>query len=162
MTKQIFLDTETTDLNPNQGNITEIGYVYRVSGKIKKKRLIKGTERHIYEEFIKDLENLVDRYDQNDKLYLIGYNVRFDEDWLRAMFRRNGNQFFGSYFFNPSIDVMQIAGNYFMGKRNRPENFKLMTLLKYFKVPFQENKLHSALYDAEKTKDLYNILKKKK
>jgi DNA polymerase III epsilon subunit-like protein len=161
LSKQLFLDVETTDLNPILGNIKELGYIYRLNGKIKKRKLYKGTERKIYTSFLSDLDSMVDRYDVNDKLHLIGYNVRFDEDWLRSMFGRNRNDFYGSYMFNPSIDVMQMAGFYFMNKRKRPENFKLITLLEFFKIPFDANKLHSALYDAEKTKILFDILKNK-
>ena len=162
MVKQLFVDVETTDLNPNLGNITELAFIYRVNGKIKKTKEYKGNEYDIYNAFLRDLDSIIDRYDKDDKLYLIGHNSRFDSEFIRAMFKRNRNEYYGSYFMNIPIDTAHIATEYFMNKRNKPENYKLVTLLKYFKIPFEEGKLHGALYDVRKTKELYNVLKKKK
>jgi DNA polymerase III epsilon subunit-like protein len=77
------------------------------------------------------------------------------------MFRRNRNEYYGSYFMTIPIDTAHIATEYFMNKRKKPENYKLKTLLEFFKIPFLENKLHGALYDVKKTKELYNVLKRK-
>lgn len=162
MNKYIFIDVETTSLDPRNGNITELGFIYQVDGKIKMKKQFKGTEESIYIAFISYLNLFVDRYNPNDKLYFIGHNANFDSEFIREMFRRNHNEFYGAYFFNPSICTLHMAGNYFMGKRDRPINFKLATLLKYFNIPFNEDKLHSALYDATVMRELFKVLKYKK
>lgn len=158
MRKEIFLDLETNQsLDPLTGTITEIGIIYRVNGKVRKKIEIK---EDIYKNLVKFLDSVIDRFNTNDKAYFIAYNAKFDNDFIRQLFLKNNNKFYGSYFYNPVIDIMQIVAYKFMLKDIRPENFKLGTICKYFKIKVEDDKLHSAIYDIEKTKEVYNIIKK--
>lgn len=159
MRKEIFLDLETNNsLDPVTGKLREIGIIYRVNGRIKKEFLIKS---NFYDILLKFLDSIVDKYDKNDKIYFIAYNAKFDSDFIRQLFIQNGNNYYGSYFFNPVIDVMQIAAFKLMNKK-KPENFKLSTVCKHFGLRINESKLHNALYDITLTKDLYNILRRLK
>jgi DNA polymerase-3 subunit epsilon len=155
--KQIFIDLETTGLNPKQDKIKQLAYIYRVNGKIIKKGNFKN---NIYKSFINDLDQFVNKYNKKDKIYLIAYNAKFDSEFLRQLFLNNGNEFFGSYFYNPEICVMNLAAYKLMQKKRHPENFKLSTLCKYFKIKVSEDNLHDALYDITLTKDLFNKLRK--
>lgn len=158
MKKEIFIDVETNrSLDPRTGKITEIGIIYRINGKIKKEVEFKT---NIYKNLIKFLDSIINKYDKEDKAYFIAYNAKFDNDFIRELFNKNNNKFYGSYFHNPVIDVMQIASYKFMIKNRKPINFKLGTLCKYFRIKINDEKLHNALYDIRKTKELYNILKK--
>jgi DNA polymerase III subunit epsilon len=156
--KEIFLDLETNmSLNYKTGTITEIGIVYRVGGKIVKRLEIK---KDIYKALLKFLDSIINKYDKEDKAYFIAYNATFDTNFIRELFLKNGNVFYGSYFRNPSICVMQMAAAHFKGKKDRPENFKLSTVCKFMGIRVIESELHGALYDISITKDLYNKLKK--
>lgn len=158
MRKEIFLDLETNQsLDPITGTITQIGIVYRIDGKIKKELFI---DNNIYKSLITFLDSVINKFKPEDKAYFIAYNSKFDEEFIRQLFIRNGNKFYGSYFYNPSIDVMQIAVYKLMLKNKHPENFKLGTICKYFNVRIDDSKLHNALYDIQKTKELYNKLRK--
>lgn len=164
--KLCFLDIETTGLDHKKNRIWQIAGVIRINGKIKERFNIenKKYESDVYHNFVSGvLRNNVNRFDKNDKMFFIAYNSRFDENFIRSMFDRNNNKFYGSYFYNPSIDVMQMGATYFLKrpKIKRPDNFKLMTLSEYFGIKVKEDKLHDASYDAEITRALYNKLIKK-
>lgn len=154
--KEIFLDLETNQsLDPYTGLITQIGLIYKINGKVKEELFINN---NIYNNLVSCLDKVVDRYDKEDKAYFIAYNSRFDEDFIRQLFLKNNNKYYGSYFYNPSIDIMQMAAFKLMRKNIRPENFKLGTICKHFNINIDETKLHNALYDIQKSKELYNKL----
>lgn len=162
--KICFIDTETTGLDPKKNRIWQIAGTIRVDGKNKKKFNIKNkkSEKALFLEFEKIINQNVDRYNTKDKMFLVAYNSKFDEDFIREMFNRSGNKFYGSYFYNPSICVMKMAAMYFMQRprRKRPDDFKLGTMCRYFKIPVRKSKLHDASYDADITQKLFNKLYK--
>lgn len=161
MKKEMFIDIETNQsLDPKTGSIVELSYIYRVGGKIRGRGEFKGSEASIYKKFLADLDKYVDRYNKDDKMYFIGHNAQFDSNFVREMFLRHKNEFYGAYFFNPPICTMLLAAYKCMRKNVRPENFKLSGLCKAFKIKFKESELHSAAYDIELTKQLYNKLVK--
>lgn len=181
--KLIFLDVETTGDNFSKCAITQIAGIIRINGRIVKRFDIKmkphpgalvnfnlkSSKRHSkdYEtgfiEFRHVLEKYVNPYDPKDKFFMVAYNSNFDESFIRSWFLRNDCKFFGSYFWNPSIDVMQMAQYYLMAKKERHElkNMKLCTVAEYFGVTVQERRLHEATYDALILKDTYNVLNRK-
>lgn len=163
--KLCFIDTETTGLNHYKDRIWQISGRIRIDGKNKETFNItnKRSEKDLYKEFISILNKYVDKFNKSDKLFMVAYNSRFDENFIRSMFDRNKNKFYGSYFYNPSICTMQMASLYFLKrpKIKRPDSFKLSEVCKYFKIPFDDNKAHDALYDSNANQKLYNRLIKK-
>ena len=158
MKKQIFIDIETTGLNPKKDTITQLAYLYFENGKKKATGNLKGAT--IYGSFVKSLDKLVDKFQKGDKMHFVGHNSHFDSDFVRELFVKNGNNFYGSYFYNPVVCTMMVASYKFMLKNKRPEDFTLLGLLNYFKIKVDENKLHDALYDITKTRELYLKLTK--
>lgn len=152
MVKQLFIDVETTPT----GKIRQIGYIYTFEGKIISTGDIKSG--NIYERFITALDKMVDKFNPKDKLYFMAYNASFDTEHVRRMFKDNNNNYYASYFHVPSVDVMQVAAIYLMGKRGQPENFKLGTVAKFMGVEVVNSKLHDGLYDIQITHKLYKIL----
>jgi DNA polymerase III epsilon subunit-like protein len=115
----------------------------------------------VFNQFIDFLNKNCDKFNQNDKLTLCGYNnLHFDNDFLRNWFKENNDNFFGSYFFNSSIDVMSNASQYWMHYRPAFINFKLETIAKSFNINLEENNFHNGLYDIKITLKIFlKILK---
>jgi DNA polymerase-3 subunit epsilon len=118
-------------------------------------------QKDIYEAFLKILEKYVDKFDKTDKFFLIGFNNQaFDNSFLRAFFKQCGDDYFGSWFWSTSPDVMVLATQRLMTVRHLMPNFKLMTVAKFMKVKVEEEKLHDAMYDTYITREIYKLLNK--
>ncbi len=106
----------------------------------------------IYHKIISILGKYVNRFDRTDKFHLCGFNnANFDNNFFRAFFVQNGDNYFGSWFWADSIDVMVLASSIFKSHRKKMANFKLMTVAKHFGIKVEESKLHDAMYDVELT-----------
>lgn len=162
--KICFIDTETTGLNPEKDRIWQISGCVRENGKILTTFDIinKKSEKDLYYKFKDVLNKSVNRFKKEDKMFFVAYNAKFDNDFIRAMFERNEDKFFGSYFFTPYICLMNMTARYFMknSRKIRPDNFKLGSVCRYFKIRVNDNKLHDGLYDIELGRKLYNKLTK--
>lgn len=154
--KLLLIDIETTGLDCKTDSIREIGGIVKIDGKIKKRFLFKT---NIYNNLISILDTYCNKYDKNDKFYFVAYNARFDSDFIRELFLKNGNKFYGSYFNSPFIDVLQLVARKLMGKKKQPENFKLGTIAKYYNIPCNESSFHKADYDIRITNEIYKIVK---
>lgn len=110
----------------------------------------------VYNKLIQLLDKYVNKFDKLDKFNLVGFNIiGFDDPALRRFFERNGNQYYGSYFWYPPIDVMAIYGADWAPYRNRLPNFQLLTVAKAAGVKVDESQLHDGLYDVKITRELF-------
>lgn len=113
----------------------------------------------VYRRFKALLAKYIDPYDKKDKMYLVGYNnAHFDDNFLRAWFAQNGDQYFGSWFHAGSLDVMVLASQYLIERRIKMPNFKLMSVAAEVGIVIDESKLHDANYDIMLTRAVYNIV----
>lgn len=184
--KLLFFDLETTGVNPGRNGIHQISGEIVIDGVSKEqfdfhvqpnpKAIIEeealkvaGVTREqvmayppmsqVYSEFVAMLGKYVDKYDKKDKFFLVGYNnAAFDNQFLRGFFLQNSDQYFGSWFWSNSIDVMVLASAFLMNKRTEMENFKLSTVAKFLGVDVDDKDLHNALYDIALTKAVYDIV----
>ena len=111
--------------------------------------------------FIKIVENYVDRFNKQDKFHFIGYNAKFDDDFVRAWFKKCGDNYYGSWFYWPPLDVANMAGVYLMNRRHEMKNFKLMTVAEFLGIEVDEKKAHDAMYDIEITRQIAKKIWKK-
>ena len=190
MQKEIFIDTETTGFNPIKNGIIEIGGIIRygkvyeefnfnccifaedeitasaleVNGYTEKDIITFPDPLDTYNSFIKLLDKHIDKYNSSDKAYFIGFGAEHDSKFIRAWFDKvTSKPFFGSYFWNPPIDVLTLAAQYVKNKQDRTKltNFKLKSVSDYFEIKLEANeKLHSALTDAKLTMKIYDIVTK--
>lgn len=110
----------------------------------------------VYNQIKTMLSRYVNRYDKYDKFFLVGYNnAPFDNQFFRAFFVQNNDNYFGSYFWSSAIDVMVLAANHLKSTRHTMENFKLKTVANTLGVNVDESKLHDALYDIYLTRAIY-------
>lgn len=186
MKKFIYIDTETTGANPEKHGIWQLAGYVEIDNKIKEKfaynlspfpndlidikaleiggkseQDIKSFENPniVYKEFSDLLKNYVDKFNPKDKLFFVGYNAHFDMNFLRSWFVKNGDNYFGSFFWFPPIDVMQLAANSLINDRHLLPNFKLSTVCNHFGIQLKENEnLHEAETDIRLTFDLYKKL----
>ncbi len=110
----------------------------------------------VYNQIKTMLSRYVNRYDKYDKFFLVGYNnAPFDNQFFRAFFVQNNDNYFGSYFWSSAIDVMVLAANHLKSTRHTMEDFKLKTVANTLGVTVDESKLHDALYDIYLTRAIY-------
>ena len=184
--KILFLDCETTGDDEKDHSIVQLSGIYldgdkkeninwniaprndrtyqeealAIIGKTMDELSDYDTNRVAFVEFRDWLNEKVDRFDRQDKIQIIGYRVSFDEKFLRQFFIDNGDNFYGSYFWNPGIDVMNLAANKLILERPLLSNFKLSTVCKHFGIPVDETRLHDSIYDIELTMALYEEIMK--
>lgn len=187
--KHFFLDVETTGLDINQNEIFQISGIVTDTElnilethdwsfrpftleHIQEDALIKTgmtrdtlanlslTSTEVYSQFIEVLNRHCDRYCKTDKLHFVAYNAKFDADFIRRFFEKNGDPYYGSWFWNPPICVMQAAAWMTMRVRGALPNFKLGTLCECAELGWDEEAAHDASYDIHKTLELYRYLRR--
>lgn len=187
MSKILFLDLETTGLNPRKHGVIQLGGIVEIDGKIEDEfsfsvkpfpgdavdqealNVNKITAEEIekfskpfdvYQQFIEILGRYVDKFNKKDKFFLVGYNVRFDAEFLRSWFKKASDNYFGSRFFTPYLDVMSMAGLALMSERPGMKDFKLSSVGPHF-AKIDESQLHDATYDIRVTREIFTLLRKK-
>lgn len=183
--KYLYLDLETGGLDAEKYPITQVGFILEIDGQIVEKfnetieipesikldpeaTIITGYVREapgqlpdkvVYKKLIGILERYVDVYNPKDKLYLVTYNGHaFDTRFLRKWFLDNGNKWYGSYFWFPSVDLLLLASAFAIGQRHKLGNFKLATVAKSLGIEVDKDKLHDAFYDVELTRAIFKVL----
>lgn len=187
--KHFFLDVETTGLDANHNEIFQISgiltdqnlnvlescdYRFRPFSLecVQEEALIKTgmtleslsnlpmSAREAYVQLIEMMSKHCDKFDKKDKFHFVAYNAKFDVEFIRKFFEKNGDQFFGSWFWNPPICVMQAAAWMTMRVRGALPNFKLGTLCQCAELGWDESAAHDATYDISKTLELFRYLRR--
>ena len=177
--KKLFVDVETTGLDPKRCGIWEIGCILEIDGKVKEKFVWKmnpgkveidqsaidksgitreeldkfDSQEEVFKDFVIFLSDYCDRFNKTDKIFFIGYNSKFDESFVREWFIRNKDNYYGSYFYSNSIDIMTLCSFVTMKLRNEVTNYKLETMCKLFDVELIN--AHKAEDDIKATYELF-------
>jgi DNA polymerase-3 subunit epsilon len=114
-------------------------------------------EAHV--ELCSILARHINKYDKTDKAFLVGYNAQFDADFLRKFFTTAGDNYFGSWFWTPAVDVMSVAAWFIGNNRKNLPNFKLGTVCVAADIEWSEDHAHDAFYDVAKTFELDSFLR---
>ena len=109
--------------------------------------------------FCEFLGEHINRYDKEDKAHFVAYNSGFDEDFVRRFFQRCGDDFYGAWFWTPSLCVMKEVAFILRDHRHKFKNFRLCNVCEFLDIEFdEENEAHDALYDVRKTIEIFNKL----
>ena len=187
--KHFIFDVETTGLDANRHTIIQLGYIRtdlagrRITTLLKMQPVpdadinLKALETSstslielmsqpspslAYGRMLDELGFWVSRFDKQDKFIPVGYNVRFDLDFLRAWFLKvdpNGGRYFGSYFHTGAIDVWSLVALHLGEKILDLPNTKLITVAEACGLTVEQSETHNALYDAILTEQLFKLLK---
>lgn len=166
MSRQIVLDTETTGLNPRQGNrVIEIGCVELINRKLTGNNFHRyiNPERESEEgalavhglttEFLSDkpkFSEIVEEFlEYVQGAELVIHNAPFDMGFLNAEFELLGRGRFDQYV-GTVIDSLVQAKELHPGKRN-----SLDALCDRYEISNAHRKLHGALLDAELLADVF-------
>jgi len=187
--KIAYIDVETTGLDPKVHAIWSIGAIFEIDGeevsridyrcapfrgvdKVSKKALEIGgitmddlnsfpPPQETKIEFEDTLGRFIKKFNKTDKFHFVGYNAPFDYQFLREWYLKANDPYFGSWFWHPPIDVMNLAGLYCMGGRQNVVNFKLQNIAKQIAgIELSDEAAHDALADIEVTRDLFLFLKR--
>lgn len=180
--KKCFIDLETTGVYAKSNAVIQIAGIIEIDGELKEefnftvrpiadkiivdqalevnRRTREEIEKFDAPQDVKDklmalFRKYVDKYDTTDKFFFVGYNAPFDYSFLRQWFVDLGDKYFGSWFFTPPLDVMQLAAWHLKDKRHEMENFKLVTVAKYLGITIKEEDLHDAMADIILTRNIY-------
>lgn len=97
----------------------------------------------------------VDRYNKEDKMYLMGQNVGFDYGFLLELWKRQGDDYLGSFIHYHKIDLIALTSMFriagILPKEKLP-NMKLESLCKYFGFSAQT---HDSLSDIRQTREIF-------
>lgn len=181
LNKQFFVDVETTGVDHRVNGIWQIAARMVINGEcvetfkremkpfpnqlVNSKALevggitmeqLRGFEEPaaVYTDLVKMLKKYVDKFNKKDKFFFIAYNAFFDSEFVRAWMGNNGDKYYGSWFWTPYIDVMQLAAFVLAERRAELENFKLETVLAYFGIPLEN--AHDGMCDIVATEQLFN------
>ena len=179
--KLLWIDTETTGLDPQQADIVQLSGIVIINGKeIERFNFYSQPVRYetiqqasldvtgltveklktfplpqeMYKNFCTILAKYVDRYDKNDKFYPAGQNVQFDMSFLKSFFEKMGDNFVMSYFYHHNVDLIHLVTMLQTAGCINLQNFKLETIAKYLNVQYNSN-LHNAEVDIDLTRRCY-------
>lgn len=179
--KRLFIDTETTGLDEKIHGVHQIACLIEINGKVIEKVNIKlkpfddciydddafkthriskeiietyQSEIDGYEQLVGILYKYVNKYNKEDKFTVVGYNIRFDINFIYQLFIRNNDNFLFSLIWSNPIDVMSLATCKLESIRHKMVNFKLTTVAQQLGIEISEEKAHDGLYDIEITRDI--------
>lgn len=111
----------------------------------------------MYKGLLQVLGKWVDPMDKEDKFQFVAFNSKFDENFIRQLFTDHNDKYYGSWFWNPTIDVLQLAAIVLMetGARYLMPNMKLATIARHLGIEPKEGSFHSALYDTRITRQIF-------
>lgn len=184
MVKKIYNDCETTSTDPRRGAIIQWTSIVLIEGKevdhcdilikprpedeiqdgalaanhITPMELI-DSSRITPDDALKMILNMcgkyVDKYNKQDKFFWCGYRAQFDLDFTHEFFKKGGDDYCGSWFWSPALDIMCLAGFLFQKKRSSMKDFKLRTVWEALfpsrAQDYTDADWHDALFDIRRT-----------
>jgi DNA polymerase III subunit epsilon len=178
MSKIFWFDTETTGLDPKIHGLTDLAVLIENNGDVIEEFsyvvkpgpdiVVDPKALEVQGKTMEDLNNgmpemivlvdlksrllkHVDPFNPKQKFVQAGYRVEFDDGFLRELFIRNEDKYYGSWFFNARIDVLTLVAICHAYQNFPVKNFKLSTMCEFFNIPIDA---HKAMNDIRATREL--------
>jgi len=189
-TKICYLDLETGGLDREKSAVLQIGGIIEINGKIKEHFDINchpfeddtinqealdvngltldeiktfGSPKQGHLDLLKIFDRYIDKYNKADKFYMCGFNIDgFDRPMLRNFFIKNGDTYFGSYFYRQTLDIQNLYPLFLLKSLYKMDSHKLIDISRAFDIKFKESKLHEACYDAKLCRRILKKMNKRK
>lgn len=113
----------------------------------------------VYNDLTRLLDKYVDKFKRTDKFHFVGYNSTFDDRFMRSFWKRNNDNYYGSYFLFPTIDVCVLAADYLQDVRPTMKGFKLVDVAQHLFDDINPDEAHDAFWDIEVTRRIYKHIK---
>jgi DNA polymerase-3 subunit epsilon len=183
--KFCFVGIETTGLDPDKNSIYEIYALVEIDGEPKgwfnqtmrpfaddlidlkaleaRNKTVEEIKKYdvpstIHEWFVNFLGKYVDKFQKEDKFFFVAYNAPFVNQFVRNWFNDVEDNFFGSWFWTPPIDMMTIAGWMLMEDRPNISSFKLPTLCDFLGIPVDKKELNQTDYKVDLLRRMFHLL----
>lgn len=182
MKKALYFDTETTGLNSWKNDIIQFACMVEINGEIveewetkvmpldftsiePKALEVNGLTmamlktyphpREIHQQMCKLFGKYISKFDKVDKFAPIGYNVKFDVDFLQNFFKKCDDKYYGSWFSWRLVDPIYTLYEMDYMREIALPDYKLSTVCAHFGIPL---KAHDALSDIRATRELLKLL----
>ena len=183
---KVFYDLETTGTDVRKHSIHQIAGLIEVNNEVVEKfnifsqphpkalidegalRACRKTQEELlsypnmkdaHKEFKAILGKYINPFDPRQKAWCVGFNNRyFDDVFLRAWFKQNGDEFIGSWFWVDTLDTLVLASQYLINRRVNMPSFKLHRVARELGIVVEEERLHDASYDVQLTRSIYRIV----
>jgi len=179
--KLIFLDCETTGLDPATNAMIQVAGIVEIDGEVVEEfyincRPLKGDfinadalavngvtmeDLRGYPSGSESLVSLkrifdkyIDKYNKKDKFYLVAQNAQFDYDFLKFFFVKHNDHYFGSYIHYHKIDLIAITTVMKLAGVLDVPNMKLATIMEKLGLGKQT---HDALDDVRALRKVFQI-----
>jgi len=176
MNKVIYIDTETSGLDPSKNALLQIAgiieingiekeyfnyYVRPIKGKIINQKALECNNLTfnqiesfedpslIYSRVLAIFDKYIAKFDKNDKFIMVGQNPWFDKTFIDQFFKDQGNQYLHAYIDYHLIDLVGISMFMKSVGKISCENLKLETICKSLEIPL---KAHDAMEDCRAVK----------
>lgn len=177
--KVLWIDTETTGLDPVKQDIITMAFLVEINGEEKDRLYLEcqpfdyttvqagalqvngftveklktlQTPQEAYRKLITFLNKYCDKYDKFDKMLPAGHNIPFDIDFLKHFFLKNRDSYLFSYLDYHKLDTMTLALMLKSAGLENYSNVKLETLAA--SIGYKEP-LHNSLNDIVATRAYY-------
>ena len=177
--KLMYLDLETTGLDYVKNGIIQIAGIIEIDG-VKKEEFnlkpapfpndvvnLKAVEAHgipeevfrayvspyeVHKALISVWDRYIDKFDKNDKLTIVAYNARFDDEFLRAWFKKLCDNYYGSYIQPYKIDIFSITGMLQVLGVLPTDNLRQETVASYLGIQYNA---HDGLEDIRAGRQIF-------
>lgn len=184
--KELWIDVETTGLNPHKNFVHQIAGMIVIDDKVEEEFDFKvkpprgtilnkvalqignvtpeileayPTHDEVYAKLMEMFSKYINKYDKEDKFTFHGYNCHFDVGFMRSFFTANADNYYGSWIWSNNVDIMVLAGQALRDERHKMKNFKLVTVMEYLGIDPRGVGAHDAMTDIWGTRDIYLKLK---
>lgn len=177
----LFIDTETTGMDPKLDSIIQLSGFLRINGKevetfnwkIRPYHInpisleatkVHGISNEEAQNFpgagvaFKEFREMLEKYNigGKNKVFIVGYNIQFDINMLYGLFDTFGGFNLWNYAYTPGVDVMQMALIPLSRFRDKMRNFKLEYIYNFL---FNESfKAHDAMADIRSTERIFDFV----